>query len=74
MRCERFTCGLVLRDWYLRSKHTFRRMYDILYPAWCHAMLWPCTNATRSGSMSYGDEKVANREIRVWHGATENGP
>ena len=22
----------------------------------------------------YGDEKVANREIRVWHGATENGP
>jgi hypothetical protein len=23
---------------------------------------------------SYGDEKVANREIRVWHGATEKGP
>jgi hypothetical protein len=22
----------------------------------------------------YGDAKVANREIRVWHGATENGP
>jgi hypothetical protein len=22
----------------------------------------------------YGDGKVANREIRVWHGATENGP
>jgi hypothetical protein len=22
----------------------------------------------------YGDEKVANREIRVWHGATEKGP
>jgi hypothetical protein len=22
----------------------------------------------------YGDEKVANRDIRVWHGATENGP
>jgi hypothetical protein len=23
---------------------------------------------------AYGDEKVANREIRVWHGATEKGP
>jgi hypothetical protein len=22
----------------------------------------------------YGDEKVANREIRVWRGATEKGP
>jgi hypothetical protein len=22
----------------------------------------------------YGEEKVANREIRVWHGAAENGP
>jgi hypothetical protein len=22
----------------------------------------------------YGDAKVANREIRVWHGATGNGP
>ena len=22
----------------------------------------------------YGDQKVANREIRVWHGATEKGP
>jgi hypothetical protein len=24
--------------------------------------------------VAYSDEKVANREIRVWHGATENGP
>jgi hypothetical protein len=23
---------------------------------------------------AYGDEKVANREIRVWHGAIETGP
>jgi hypothetical protein len=23
---------------------------------------------------AYSDEKVANRDIRVWHGATENGP
>jgi hypothetical protein len=22
----------------------------------------------------YGDEKVANRDTRVWHGATVNGP
>jgi cation transport ATPase len=22
----------------------------------------------------YGDQKVANRDIRVWHGATEKGP
>jgi hypothetical protein len=28
----------------------------------------------RSQTPRYGDEKVANREIRVWHGATENGP
>ena len=27
-----------------------------------------------AGGALYGDEKVANREIRVWHGATENGP
>ena len=25
-------------------------------------------------SATYGDEKVANRDIRVWHFATENGP
>ena len=24
--------------------------------------------------LTYGDEKVANRESRVWHGATEKGP
>jgi hypothetical protein len=24
--------------------------------------------------LSYGDEKVANREIGVWHGATDKGP
>ena len=29
---------------------------------------------SRSIAARYGDEKVANREIRVWHGATENGP
>jgi hypothetical protein len=23
---------------------------------------------------AYGDEKVANRDTKVWHGATENGP
>jgi hypothetical protein len=28
----------------------------------------------RLASLLYGDEKVANRESRVWHGATENGP
>jgi hypothetical protein len=22
----------------------------------------------------YSDEEVANRDVRVWHGATENGP
>jgi hypothetical protein len=25
-------------------------------------------------SPPYGDEKVANRDTKVWHGATENGP
>jgi hypothetical protein len=28
----------------------------------------------RSAGTGYGDAKVANREIRVWHGATEKGP
>jgi hypothetical protein len=23
---------------------------------------------------TYGDEKVSNRDTKVWHGATENGP
>jgi hypothetical protein len=31
-----------------------------------------CTAAATA--VKYGDAKVANREIRVWHGATENGP
>jgi hypothetical protein len=26
------------------------------------------------GQAGYGDDKVANRNIRAWHGATENGP
>jgi hypothetical protein len=30
--------------------------------------------AEMAGSLEYGDGKVANREIRVWHGATEEGP
>jgi hypothetical protein len=29
--------------------------------------------AIGAGREVYSDEKVANREIRVWHGATENG-
>jgi hypothetical protein len=33
-----------------------------------------CTAAEADGRPAYSDEKVANREIRVWHGATENGP
>ena len=28
----------------------------------------------RSALTRYSDAKVANREIRVWHGATEKGP
>jgi hypothetical protein len=28
----------------------------------------------RAHHLAYGDEKVANREIRVLHGATEKGP
>jgi hypothetical protein len=27
-----------------------------------------------SEGMTYSDEKVANRDTKVWHGATENGP
>jgi hypothetical protein len=43
--------------------------------------LLPAATGTRSIRLPparappcYSDEKVANREIRVWHGATENGP
>ena len=28
-------------------------------------------SAVSGGDVGYSDEKVANREIRVWHGATE---
>jgi hypothetical protein len=31
------------------------------------------THATATAA-TYGKKKVANREIRVWHGATESGP
>jgi hypothetical protein len=38
----------------------------------------PCrrssTRGCRSTTAGYGDEKVANRDVRVRHGATENGP
>ena len=38
-----------------------------------------CTNgmaemSTASITLTYGDEKVANRDTKVWHGATEKGP
>jgi hypothetical protein len=26
------------------------------------------------GRLAYGDETVANRDTKVWHSATENGP
>jgi hypothetical protein len=29
---------------------------------------------SRPATAPYGDAKVANRGIRVWHGATEKGP
>ena len=35
------------------------------------ALLWAADDTFHT---AYGDEKVANREIRVWHGATEKGP
>jgi hypothetical protein len=28
----------------------------------------------RARWVTYSDEKVANRDTKVWHGATENGP
>jgi hypothetical protein len=36
----------------------------------------PVDGATLKQKMlqTYGDAKVANRDIRVWHGATEKGP
>jgi hypothetical protein len=35
--------------------------------------LAPGSNATSAAEV-YSDAKVANRDIRVWHFATENGP
>ena len=35
------------------------------------ALVPPARGAAGAG---YGDEKGANRDIRVWHGATGNGP
>jgi hypothetical protein len=29
---------------------------------------------TTEDPLTYGDEKVANRDTKVWHGATEKGP
>jgi hypothetical protein len=37
------------------------------------AAAWAPAEAPRPLA-AYGGAKVANREIRVWHGATENGP
>jgi hypothetical protein len=33
-----------------------------------------CTEACARQQLAYGDEKVANRDTTVWHGATEKGP
>jgi hypothetical protein len=33
-----------------------------------------CTPNGTGGELQYGDEKGSNRDIRVWHGATEKGP
>jgi hypothetical protein len=30
--------------------------------------------SSSSSKAAYGDQKVANRDTKVWHGATENGP
>jgi hypothetical protein len=39
-------------------------------PTRCRRLGWGRTWATTG----YGDEKVANRDTKVWHGATEKGP
>jgi hypothetical protein len=33
-----------------------------------------CMEANRVMLARYGDAKVANRDTKVWHGATEKGP
>jgi hypothetical protein len=40
----------------------------------CDAPLLPPGSSLAEHTLGYGDEKVANRDTRVWHGATENGP
>jgi hypothetical protein len=47
----------------------------------CHAAhsWYTCTGSRGGGGKRptwrwYGDEKVANRDTKVWHGATENVP
>jgi hypothetical protein len=40
--------------------------------------IFPCVcgllDGLRDTAVQYSDEKVANRDTKVWHGATENGP
>jgi hypothetical protein len=43
-----------------RDAHVFARTSPVFRTASLHQV--------------YSDEKVANRDIRVWHGATEKGP
>jgi hypothetical protein len=59
--------------------------YDFAVESWCCTLPPPPASprvrpsggrrsSTRGTYASYSDEKVANRDIRVWHGATETGP
>jgi hypothetical protein len=39
-----------------------------------HTVAAGCVALLLPPPTTYGDEKVANRDITVWHGATETGP
>jgi hypothetical protein len=61
------------------ARHTLRRFASPSHPPPpCGRR--PAANGGCEASRAYGDEKVANRDIRVlndirvWHGATEKGP
>jgi hypothetical protein len=40
----------------------------------CHPRPALTSTAGKWVGEPYSDERVANRDVRVWHGATENGP
>ena len=71
-------CGALPPSSYMSAMMRFYQPHSFICGAWTARQskyLLPRPTLTQSvrGSV-YSDEQVANRDVRVWHGATENGP